>query len=280
MEGTLGSRCPGDGGDLSHGLWKVGNWSTGKSRPSQAFPAGVWGIRPGTGETGGRQPQSLRARGTALGGLRCFATTHPLGAPQGSGHSQEALSQANGGGRCRESGRRGPRPAGRGQWRHTVPSPASRDKSPQGPGRPPPSGPDHAARLCPPNLPPHLALRCLGTGRQLVAAGGPLRRITPEGHGEAAQAGGEDQKPPQGPLAGQWPGTTGRGSRAASPWLPGSLTPQALIRLQPRAGPGLAGCLTPEAGAARRPLLPLLPARVGGEQDQRAEKTRPSFCPL
>lgn len=100
------------------------------------------------------------------------------------------------------------------------------------------------------------------------------------GHREAAQAGGEDQKRPQDLLAGQWPGSTGRGSRAASPWLPGSLTPQALIRLQPRAGPGPAGCLTPEAGAARRPLLALLPARVGGEQDQRAEKTRASFCPL
>lgn len=215
MEGTLGSRCPGDGGDLSHGLWKVGNWSTGKSRPSQAFPAGVWGIRPGTGETGGRQPQSLRARGTALGGLRCFATTHPLGAPQGSGHSQEALSQANGGGRCRESGRRGPRPAGRGQWRHTVPSPASRDKSPQGPGRPPPQALT-TLRGCVPQT-SHRTWHCaaLAQGgswwRLGVHSGGSPRRAT----GRRLRREARIRSPPRVP----WQGS-GRGQQGGGPGLP------------------------------------------------------------
>ena len=222
MEGTLGSRCPGDGGDLSHGLWKVGNWSTGTSRPSQAFPAGVWGIRPGMGETGGSQPQSLRAQGTALGGLGCFATTHPLGAPQGSGHSQEALSQAKGGGRCRESGRRGPRPQGRGQWGHTVPSPASQDKAPQGPGRPPTQALTtqrgrapktshrtwHYAALAQP--PPRQS-----TGRQLVAAGGPPRRITPRATGRRLRQEARVRSPPTTP----WQGS-GRGQQGGGPGLP------------------------------------------------------------
>ena len=75
---------------------------------------------------------------------------------------------------------------------------------------------------------------------ELVATGGALWRVTPEGHREAAQAEGEDQKPP-GPPGMAVAGVNTAGVQGCVPWLRGSLTPQALIRLQPQAGPDMRG---------------------------------------
>lgn len=232
MKGTLGSRCPGDGGDLSYGLWKVGNWPRARAGPVRPSLLGFGGSGLGQGETGVVNLRASEA-GHCSGGLGRSATTHSLGVPQGSGHSQEALSQANGGGRCREIGPRGPRPVGRSQWGHSVPSPASRGQGPTGPGRPLPSGPDHAVRLCPPNLPPHMALKsCLGTAasrqRTVWGAAGGGWGSTPEGHPGGPQGGssaeGEDQKPPRTPWHGSGRGQQGRGPGLCPPGYGGLLS--------------------------------------------------------
>lgn len=270
---------------------RLGTDPRARAGPVRPSLLGFGGSGLGQGETGVVNLRASEA-GRCSGGLGRSATTHSLGVPQGSGHSQEALSQANGGGRCREIGPRGPRPVGRSQWGHSVPSPASRGQGPTGPGRPLPSGPDHAVRLCPPNLPPHVALTLPrhsslpaenGVGgrwwRLGVHSGGSPWRATGR---QLSRRGGSEA--PQDPLAWQWPGSTGQGSRAMSPWLRGSLIPQALICLQPQAGPDLGGggwgCLTPESWSGKVPPLSTSATRVGVEQDRRAEKTIASFCPL
>lgn len=188
-------------------------------------PAGVWDL---AWDRGKRVVVNLRASeaGHCSGGLGRSATTTAR-CPQGIKPLTGALSQANGGGA--EKLARG----GLGLWAEasggTV-SPAllPGDKAPQGPCQPRPSGPDHAARLCPPNQPLHLALMLPkaqqppaehgGGWGELVATGGSTLEVTRRATG-AAQAEGEDQKRP-GPLAWQWPGSTQRGS-GLCPWLPG-----------------------------------------------------------
>lgn len=61
-KGTLGSRCPGDGGEVNNDLWKTGHLSVTESRPSQAFPAVVGG--PGLGR--GRGAVKLKGAAEAL----------------------------------------------------------------------------------------------------------------------------------------------------------------------------------------------------------------------